>query len=237
MNQKSEATLLRIVDALKTELGGNIHSCYLYGSAVRGNAIEGVSDLNLLIVLDESNSAAHQAVARVVKSFPKVSPFVLKKQGFARSARAFAPKFASIRRHSRLLHGADVLADLKSDVPMERFLCEQALRNLRLRLVHSFITRAQHKSYDRFLTQQVTSFFVHFSEVLRLEGITLPVDYTARLPVLAREFKIDVLVLQDLLALKGASCRFSEAEAIRWHDRVFPLVDTVLQWIEERWTA
>src|SRR5882757_6395225 len=62
------------VHALRTELGDNLHSCCLYGSAVRGNAIEGVSDINLLVILNESTSGAHEAVARAIGGRGKIDP-------------------------------------------------------------------------------------------------------------------------------------------------------------------
>src|ERR1022692_4512097 len=49
-----QATLDQAVNALRTELGKNLYSCCVYGSAVRGNSIEGVSDINLLIILNQS---------------------------------------------------------------------------------------------------------------------------------------------------------------------------------------
>lgn len=237
MNPKRESILSRAIDALKAELGENLHSCCLYGSSVRGNAIEGVSDLNVLIVLNDSNSAAHEAVARALEKSPQIDPFVLAKRGFERSARAFATKFASIQRNYRVLHGADPLAQLKLDPQLERFLCEQAVRNLRLRMVYAFVTRNQHKSYDRFILRNTTAMFVQFSEALRLEGISVPRDFESRIAVWEREFKVEAQVMHDLLALKRAPQRFSESEAIRWHERLFPVVDAVLQWIEVRWPA
>jgi predicted nucleotidyltransferase len=237
VHPKLESTLNQAVKALESELGSNLYSCCLYGSAVRGNAIKGVSDLNLLIVLNESNSAAHQAVARALADLPLIDPFVLAKRGFDRSVRAFASKFASIRRNHRVLSGADPLAEVKLDPQLERFLCEQAVRNLRLRLVYSFVTRKQHKSYDKFVSGSVTAMFVHFSEALRLDGVAIPTDFEARIPVLEREYKIDGQLLRDLLALKHAPRRFSDAEIIQLHERLFPLVDAVLGWIEERWAA
>lgn len=237
MTPKLESVLLQTVDALKTALGDNLYSCCLYGSAVRGNAIEGVSDLNLLIVLNDSTPAAHAAVGGVLEGHPQIDPFILAKRGFSRSARAFAPKFASIRRHHRVLHGADPFAELEFDPQLERFLCEQALRNLRLRLVYSFVTRDRHKHYDRFVTHNITPLFVQLSEVLRLAGIAIPTDFDARVPVFERELKIDGQVLRDLLALKRAPRRFSEAEAVQWHERLFPAIDAALQWIESRWPA
>lgn len=235
MNPKLQATLDHAVGALRRELGENLFSCCVYGSAVRGNAIEGVSDVNLLIVLNQSNTAAHQAVARAIGGLPHLDPFVLAKRGFDRSVRAFAPKFASIRRHYRVLHGADPLAAIRVDAGLEKFLCEQAFRNLRLRLVYSFVTRAQNKGYDRFVLRHITPLFVQTSEVLRLSGVNIPVAFEARIPVLEKEFKIEGQVLRDLLALRKQPVRFSETEAVAWHERLFPMVDAVLVWIESQW--
>ena len=177
MTSKTQASLDRAVVGLRTELGDNLYACCLYGSAVRGNSVEGVSDLNLLIVLQESAPAAHAAIARVIGADPLIDPFILGRRGLARSARAFAPKFASIRRNYRVLYGADPLVDFQVDPALEKFLCEQALRNLRLRLIYSFVTRQRHKSYDRFLQRNITGLFVNFSEALRLHGVTVPVAF------------------------------------------------------------
>lgn len=124
-----ETVLSRAVDELKAKLGGGLYSCCLYGSTVRGNAIDGVSDLNLLLVLNDPTEASHQSIAQVLKSYPQIDPFILDRRGFERSVRAFATKFASIRRNYRVLHGKDPLAEMKVDLTLERFLCEQAVRN------------------------------------------------------------------------------------------------------------
>src|SRR5882762_763713 len=102
-----QALVDKAVQALGKELGANLYSCCLYGSAVRGNFIEGISDINLLIVLNESNPTAHQAVTRAIGSEKQIDPFILGRPGFARSANAFASKFASIKRNYRVVHGAD----------------------------------------------------------------------------------------------------------------------------------
>lgn len=172
------------VRQLISELGTNLYSCCVYGSTVRGNAIEGRSDINLLIVLNTSDAAAHTAVSRALEGMNVIEPFVLAKRGFERSVRSFSPKFASIQRNYRVLHGTDPLASIRIDPALERFLCEQAVRNLRLRLVYAFIQRNSNKSYDRFLINNVTQLFVHASEILRLDGTDIPTAFEARIPLL-----------------------------------------------------
>ena len=223
------------VAALKEALGENLCSCCVYGSAVRGNLIEGVSDINLLIVLRKSTVAAHESIAKILAGQPKVDPFILARRGFERSLRAFATKFQSIRRNYRLLHGEDLLAGVKTDPQLERFLCEQAIRNLRLRLVYAFVTRAQNQAYDRFLVRNTTTMFVQFSEALRLNDVVVPKDFPARITVMAKEFGTDATILNDLLALKAKPRRLNDGEALAWHTRLFPLVDQALVWVETHW--
>lgn len=121
------------------------------------------------------------------------------------------------------------------DPQLEKFLCEQALRNLRLRLVFSYVTRQRHKSYDTFVIRNATAIFVRLSEALLLEGVSLPTEFEARIPILEREFKIEAAVLRELLALKSARRRSTEAEMTELHGKLFALIDDVVRWMEERW--
>ncbi len=237
MSPDLDPLLSSVVAALRAALGDNLHSVCLYGSSVRGNAIKGVSDFNLLIVLNDSTGTAHQAIAGVLDGFPRIDPFILAKRGFARSVRAFAPKFASIKRHHRVLFGADPLADITPDAAMERFLCEQSVRNLRLRLVYAFVMRGRQRAYDRFVLGQTTALFVQLSDLLRIEGTEIPIDFAPRIPIFSREFAVEAGVLADLLALKREPRRLSEAEVVALHSRLFPVVDGALRWIEARWNA
>ena len=224
-----------LVADLRIGLGANLYSCALYGSTVRGNAIAGVSDINILILLEISDPVAHEAIASVLGSRRGIDPFILGRAGFMRSARAFAPKFASIRRNYKILHGPDPFAGLAGDPRMERFLCEQAVRNLRLRMVYAFVTRERHKSYGRFLARMVTPLFLRLAEILRLEGLDVPVGFEGRIAAFEKQFAVDGAALRDLLAYKAAPSTLSSEEASRWHKRIFPVVDAAAEWIEAHW--
>lgn len=227
----------RALEALRRELGDDLHSCCLYGSAVRGDAREDASDINLLIVLRVSDAETHAAVARAIGAEQRIDPFILGLPGFERSVRAFAAKFASIRRFYRVLHGADPLAAMVIPPELERFLCEQALRNLRLRVARAFITRQQHRRYGDFLARSVTPLFLRLSEIVRLEGGALPVKMPERVTPIATHFGIDAATLTDLLALKAHPREFDDDETLTWHRRVFAVLNTATAWIENRWPA
>jgi len=235
MGDKVQSLLEEAVASLKSLLGDNLYSCCVYGSAVRGNFIEKISDINLLLVLTDSNPAAHQAIATALEGRERIDPFVLGRRGFDRSVRAFATKFASIQRNYRVLHGTDPLAAVKVDGELERFLCEQALRNLRLRLVYAFITRHRSKAYDRFLARSVTPLFIQLADVLRLEGREVPKDFAERIPLFERELGLEAVVLRNLLDYKAHPRKLSDRELEEWHQRVFTLIDKAVVWVENHW--
>lgn len=239
MSSESDALAAKALDGLRQRLGTNLASCCVYGSAVRGNWIPGTSDLNLLIVLNDSTPSAHESIAGVVAENPGVDPFVLGREGLERSLRAFAGKFSSIRRNYRVLHGADPLAQFPMDPEVERFLCEQSLRNFRMRLTYAFVTRSPRKPYANHLAANAATLMVLLSQVVRLSSNppVLPTDFEGRLPILEKWFGIDGSVLRDLQEFKRKPAPLDDAEVLRWHRRLFPLVDTAVKWIEAHWPA
>jgi hypothetical protein len=220
---------------LREKLGENLFSCCLYGSAVRGNAVQGVSDLNLLIVLSTSSATAHQAIAGILSHFADVDPFVVAKTGLERTARCFATKFASIQRNYHVLHGADPFAGMTIDPSLERLMCEQALRNVRLRSTYAFIMHGRQRNYAQFLAESVSALFVQLSDVVRLSGHELPRDFRARIPIMVRLWSIDAAILEDLLALREKRRAPSGSEIADWHARLLAVLDAALQWIEQNW--
>jgi predicted nucleotidyltransferase len=235
MSPTLEQTIEQATQALREELEENLYSCCLYGSAVRGNFIEGQSDINFLIIVSFSDLSTHEAIARAIGKNIQIDPLVIGRQALEGSARAFATKFASIKRNYRVLCGADPLANLVTDLAQERFLCEQALRNLQLRMTYAFVTRQRGKSYRRFLIRAVTPLFVQFSEVLRLEGVDLPKDFGARIPIFETHFRLKGDVLLELLGLKRDGERYPNAPDEDWHRKLFPVVDAVVSWLGDNW--
>jgi len=227
-----ERTAARLVQTL----GENLHSCILYGSAVRGEMVDKVSDINLLIVLTESTPAAHSAIADAIAGNVLVDTFIVGRRGMERSMRAFAPKFLSIRRDYRVLHGEDFLADFEVDEQLRRFLCEQAIRNHRLRVVHAYVTmRDKPKRYTEFVQHVRTPLLIQLSEAMRLAGIEFPHPFSDRMPVIQREMNVDVSVLGDLANSRARRRPFSSSEIQQHHARLFQLLDRAVLWIEEKW--
>lgn len=234
--QETQAALDRATAALTRTLGANLHSLVLYGSAVRGNLVAKVSDLNLLILLEESTPGAHVAIAEAIRGPVRIEPFILGCALLSRSLQAFAVKFLSIRRNYRVLHGADPFSGLIVDEFLARFLCEQAVRNVRLRCVRSFVVFGHDRPrYSAYLSKMTSSIFTDLAESLRRVGMEIPRQYEERIPAFERAFGADASVLKDLLAFKAEARTLSASEARDVHARLFSLLDAAVRWMEGQW--
>ena len=157
-------------------------------------------------------------------------------RGLRRSQFVFAVKFRSIQRNYRVLHGADIVSAFEPPVELTRFLCEQSLRNLRLRLKFAYITSGpEHERFGRMLIRSVTSLFVDISEALRCAIVEIPRSYPARIPVFERVLGQEASVLKELLSLKHSPRVLKPEQAHDLHARVFRLQTRVLDWMEEQW--
>jgi predicted nucleotidyltransferase len=232
LSPKFRKALQRCLDLLTGGLRDNLYSVVLYGSAARGGLLKRQSDLNLLLVLNDSNPEAHRVIAEAISSPVSIRPMVICKKEMSRSFRAFAIKFESIRRNYILLHGQDPFLQIKPDTELLRFLTDQSLRNIRLRCIYMYVTRKDHrKLYLAYLIQTIPQLFTDLGTALRIEGIEVAQNYHDRLEVFRSAWGSEVDVLQDLLKLKEKPHQLSKHDIFVYHGRLFKLMDKVVLWL------
>ena len=231
-----QASIDRICSQLPAVLDQNLFACVLYGSAVRGNVVAGVSDINILVVLNESTPDAHVAIADCIDGHIRIEPFIITRKGMERSFKVFAIKFRSIKRNYKVLCGEDPIAGFSVTDDAVRFLCEQALRNLRLRCVHNYIrNRQQRQRYLNILLEMHTAVFTDVTEILRLAGEEVPREYRERIPVIKRYFHMDTAILDDLLNLKNNPATWKTIDINLLHQRIFGFLNHIVKWMEQQW--
>ncbi len=229
-----QAALDDLVARLRQTLGDNLVSLVLYGSSVRGGFVPGVSDLDLLIVLAESTPAAHAALGAAIRGSLRIDPLVLGRRGLERSMRAFALKFRSIQRNHRVLHGVDPFASFAVDDGLLRFLTEQSLRNVCLRLVRAYVLfGATPERYGQALSRIATVAMVDLSNLPRLAGKDVPQAYAERVRQLGELLGIDASVVGELIERRRGRGQWTDVDAL--HGRLLGVVDRAVHWMEERW--
>ena len=119
-----------------------------------------------------------------------------------------------------------------------RFLCEQAIRNLRLRSVHNYIrNRRKPQRFLNNLLNMHTAVFTDVTEILRLTGEEVPRDYHERIPVIQRYFNVDSTALKDLLSVKNNPSAWNTIDIDILHQHIFTFLHHIVLWMEQQWPA
>lgn len=180
--------LTQLVRELTQSAGSNLLSVILYGSAASGEFHAKHSDLNLLCLfekLDADTLARLNPLTRrwVRKGNPP--PLVFAASQLARAADVFAIELLDIKASHKLLHGADLVADIDVPLALHDLQVERELRQALVRLrEHYLACDGDAKSVLRLMTASVSTFATLFRHAAVAVGD--PVD-DLRKPARKRE--------------------------------------------------
>ena len=159
---------------LTTTYGDDLVSVVLYGSAARGEYREGVSDLNLLVLLRDTAAATLRrgsALARSWGAAKNPPPLVMSEREFRGSADVFPMELADIRDAHVILYGADPFAGVEIRPADLRLQLERELKSAYIRLRTRYMTDAGDAArFEPLLLKSLSTFLVMFRTVLRLSG-------------------------------------------------------------------
>jgi hypothetical protein len=136
-NDDPRGAAVEIARRLQHAFCGGLRTVLLYGSAARGEYIAGVSDLNLLVLLDAIEPARLAAAAptcRDVLERHGAAPLLMSGDDWARAADAFAIEVADMHDAHVVLHGEDPVGQLSVDARALRLQAERELRGRLIRL-------------------------------------------------------------------------------------------------------
>src|ERR1039458_2266489 len=144
-----EKLIDEFVERMRGASGTNLLAVILYGSAAAGDYVSDYSDVNLLCVLRETSFASIEALAPAIEWWGKKkhrAPLLMSAEEMRRSADLFSIEFLDMRRHYRVVWGADVLKTLEIPMRLHRAQVEYELREktLLLRSLPAFGTLFRH---------------------------------------------------------------------------------------------
>lgn len=165
------------VSGLKRDLGERMRSAALFGSAARNEWIDGVSDVNVLVLVDDVDAALLARAAPVARGSAKqgVLPLLMELEEWRRAADVFTIELADMR---------DAHVSLFGDDPVEHYVPDgtnlrlQAERELRAKLLHlhagMLLAAGDRKRLGQLLLHALPSFTTYLRAVLRLSGHPVP---------------------------------------------------------------
>jgi|CeladaMinimDraft_18_1061708.scaffolds.fasta_scaffold00023_118 hypothetical protein len=159
-------------------LGGRLRSVVVYGSVARGEAIEGVSDVNVLVLLDRVDPETLRRLSPVAQKWAgagNTPPLLMAWPEWRRAADAFAIELADMKDAHVMVHGEDPLRSLDVDPVELRLQAEHELRGKLLQLREGLVLAGtEGDQVGRLLLTALPSFTTYARTALRLAGRPVP---------------------------------------------------------------
>ena len=205
--------LQQFILGLKDIYQEELVSIILYGSAASGEFIEKHSNLNLLVVLHNTNLGNLNRATRFIDKFRIINPLFLTENYIKRSTDIFPIEFLDMQENHFLLYGRDILKEINIDINNLRFQCEQELKAKLISLKQLYLRISRDKAALRDLLLRSITSILHISRnVLRLKGKRPPYKKDEILKELAAEFQIDTGVWAKILAAKNKQVKLGNKD-------------------------
>lgn len=201
-----EKVLNQLVEKLQAAFKDRLVSVLLYGSAAAGDRQEKFSDYNVLCVLSELSRrelAASEPIFRWWREQGSPAPLLLTEDEVRTCTDCFAIEFHDIKRDHQVLHGRDVVSDLKVDDSFYRAQVEHDLRSklLRLRQKASGML-SDGNLLRRLLLDSISTFCVLFRHALLLHGVDVPARKREVIAAARQRFGLDAAPFEKLLDIR-----------------------------------
>lgn len=162
---------------LSSALGDRLGAASLFGSAARGEWLEGISDVNVLVLVDRIDTTLLAAASPAAQAAVGhgVTPLLMEYDEWTRAADVFCIELADMRDASITLVGDDPVAGIDSDRTGLRL---QAERELRAKLLHlhagMLLAGDDRARLGQLLLHALPSFATYLRAALRLADRPVP---------------------------------------------------------------
>jgi predicted nucleotidyltransferase len=196
-------------EMLKDVFGNNLLSVMLYGSYVSGDFIRGVSDVNILVLLDKPSvdqikSLGGRKIHTVMRRH-RITPLILTRSEFINSADVFPMEYADIRDRCRVLFGEDATRSLSLEKRNLRHQLEERLRGSVASLRQTLIaSRGRRRALENNLKRFFGSLKALFRGMLLLKELKeIPYEGPAIVDEISRAYGIEAAPFHELLQLRS----------------------------------
>jgi len=218
-----ETVLADFTARLKDLFGNDLLSVVLYGSAARGTYRKGVSDINVLVLLEKSSPGKIFEMGRAIKPFlhkHRVNPRVMTREEFVSAADVFPLEYSDIQDVHKVLYGDGEIIKIDLRRAHLRYELEEKLRgavgDIRYLLLAS---GGSEKTLAKLLTLWSGICGTIFRGLLRLKGISdIPTKADALLERISAEYQVP---LEGFATLE----RFRQGEKTQ----IFDLAESILE--------
>ena len=145
-NKDPKKQAAQLVGQLREIFGDRIESAIIYGSVARDEYIEGVSDINVMILFDQLDATTLAAASPVARRWFRdghTPPLIIEEEQWRRATDVFAIELADMRDAHIPILGEDVVANEELHLPELRIQAERELRGKLLQLQTGMLMGAE----------------------------------------------------------------------------------------------
>lgn len=207
MSWTPDSEVDEFVRDLRNAFGQDLTSVVLHGSVVRGEAHRDVSDINLLVLVEDVSPGGLTRGATLARRWHEAGhglPLVFTAAEWARALDVFPVEIADMGDHRRVVHGADPV-DARVSL---RHLRLQAEREIRGRLVHlregMLLAADRPEELGRLLLGAAPSVAAYLRALLRLRRTDVPASTPDVVDTAGRILGVDTSAFQAVWKARRA---------------------------------
>lgn len=199
-------TARAFADALQGEVGDDLRSAVLYGSAARGDFSKGSSDLNVLVIVSRLGVNELSRIAGPASDWIEAGnppPMLLEEGEWRNSADVFPIEYTDIRDAHAVLAGIDPFEGVVIRRQHLRLQLEHELRSRKIQLREGYIAAAEKPDQlGRLLSGTISTFLTYFRALHRLAGREIPAGGEALIRSTATLIGFEPAAMIEVLAAK-----------------------------------
>jgi hypothetical protein len=232
-----EQIIKELIERLKSQYGQRLVSLILYGSAAAGDQDAQYSDVNLLCVLDTIDVHAlsqSESIFKWWRENRQPAPLLMSEAEVSGSTDCFPIEFQDMKDQRRVLHGRDVVADLKIDFSFHRAQVEYQLRTKMLRLRQQATTTLSNgDSLVKLCAESLSTFCVLGRHALLLSGMRVNPKKSEVIANLAHTMEVELDAFETLLDVReGKPFRGTLADATHLFDNYLIQIQAVVDFVD-----
>lgn len=208
LDEKTERAVAAAAEQLRALYGTRLVAVAVYGSAAGADFVPGVSDVNLVVVLDELDVTHLSALQPHVSRWRKqglATPLLIDEAFLREAADVFPMELYDIKDQHRMLFGTDIFAAMPVSGEHLRYACEHEARGKLLRLRQLYLEiGGDRRRLRALLLDSLKTFLIIMRNLNRLHGVHAAASYEAVLPTFAQRFDCALPVMSRLLRIKLA---------------------------------
>jgi len=131
MDEKTKAALTEFTARLKEVFAGDLLAIVLYGSAAAGSYFDGVSDINVLVILGKCSAAQLSLLGKTAGTLLRkyrISPFIMTHEEFNTASDVFPLEYCDILEANEIVYGNEEITKITVGKENLRLQLEEKLR-------------------------------------------------------------------------------------------------------------